>query len=547
MGRLGAGGAVLALLALTACGSSQEREKQARELAAAERQVAEARAFNEGLERERKQLTGKLMEAEGRLAELRGAYNGTLAAAAYLAEEGHGLVLDEDMRAAREGFLLAESLRQKDPKATGEVVARVLEDARPCAATTEEQGDSEAACGPCEVAPFEDTCVGVEPNLESSLEWSCAAVARSAEGVPPAAFCTSTLEHPAPGYGVESPYSERGLPTSLQVVRIAFAHQGRLYVSDYPKPEPTLYNPPNVEPLVQCKAETARNECIHKCEVRFERYVDPCACETGDEPDEHDHEDPEEGDEEDGVPAEVREARRAAAEAEAEAEEARKRALEAQQEVEYQECLAACEPGKEELAELADDDDNAETHVEPESIAVTASLEATPAPGVFVVSRDVRELINEKKEVLDGKKSTLVLKHPGLVALWQKKALPDSDTLGVIETVGQLDEVLSEGGKPSLAPLPGMEGPTLAGLSGGKVKAYAFKAQAGQEPVVELDGAAVCAALRAGPKRFPESFAKACPEAAPPAPVEPGAGAPPGAAPESKDAGAPDAAVEGAP
>ncbi len=530
MGRPGAGAAVVALLALTACGSNQEREKQARELAAAERKGVEARAFNEGLERERKLLAEKLQEAEARLAEIRREHHATLAAAAYLS--GHGVPFDEDMRAADNGFLLTEAVRQKDQKAIGELAARALEDARPCATAAEVEGEDASACGPCEVAPFEDTCADVETNVESSLEWSCAALARSVEGVPPAAFCTAALEHPAPGAGVDSPYSERRLPTSLQVVRIAFAHQGQLYVSDYPKPEPTLYNPPNVEPLVECKAETARNECIHKCEVRYDRYEDPCACETGDEPDDHEHDDSEEGGEEDDVPAEVREARRAAAEAEAEAEAARQRAAEAQEEVEYQECLAACEPEKEEVAESAEDDENAETRVEPDAAAVTASLEATPAPGVFVVSRDVRALLNEKKEVLQQEKGTLVLKHPGLVALWQKKALPDSDTLGAIEVVGALDEVRREGEKPSLAPLPGMEGPMLVGLRGGKVKAYAFKTQAGQEPVVELDGAAVCAALRTEPKGFPETFLKACPE------------------PESKDAGSPDspdAAVEVAP
>jgi hypothetical protein len=522
MGRLGVGGAVVALLALAACGSSQEREKRARELAAAEKKVAEARVFNEDMEREKQLIATKLAEAQARLDEARAVYHGTLAGAAYLTEEGNGLAMTWEMNAAREGFLLAEAARQKDKEAIVGLAARVLADERPCAAVADDEDEGRGGCGVCEVAPFEDACVGVATNNASTPNWSCATLARTGEGLPPAAFCTSTLEHPAPGTSVDSPYAERSLPTVLQVVRIAFTQGGRLYVSDYPQPESALYNPPNVEPLVECKATTARNECIHGCEVSYDRYQDPCACDTGDEYD-HDHDEEETEDDESDEPPEVTQARQAAAEAEAEAEAARKRAEEAQQEVAYQECLAACEP-QSEVEVDAPEDENAETHVEPVSTTVSASLEATPAPGVFVVSRVVRAL-SPGNDVMEEEQGTLVLKHPGLVALWRKQALPPSEQLGTLEVVGQLDEVVREGQKPSLAPLPGMEGPTLVGLSGGKVKAYAFKAQPGGEPVLELEPAAVCVALRAEPKRFPETFLKACPEPAAAATGEPAAGA----------------------
>jgi len=66
---------------------------------------------------------------------VRAAYHGTLAGAAYLAEEGHGLSMTWEMNAAREGFLLAEAVRQKDKKAVEGLAARVLADERPCAAS----------------------------------------------------------------------------------------------------------------------------------------------------------------------------------------------------------------------------------------------------------------------------------------------------------------------------------------------------------------------------------------------------------------------------
>ncbi|MDY7226264.1 hypothetical protein [Hyalangium rubrum] len=514
MGRLGVTGAVVALLALTACGGArQEREKKEQEAAAAEKKLSDARAFHEGLEREKTLLAKKLAEARGRKEEVRGLHHQTLAGAAYLAaEKGSGLVLDAEMTAAREGFQLEEATRQKDGEALKELVSTTLDDLRPCVASkeTDEMGD---ACPPCEVAPFEDACVGVETNRIPSPEWECEALARTGEGLPPAAFCTFRLRHSAPAGDVSSDYAERDLSTWLRVVRVAFAHQGRLHVSDFPAPDPTLYNPANVEPLVACKAETSRNQCIHDCEVSFDRYDDPCACSQPEPAYDTTSEYSEPGDEEDAEdeePYEVRQAREAAAAAQAEAEEAQARVQEAEREFQYQQCLSVCEPEKGSEAG-ASDEGGAPVAV---STEVAVKLQATPAPGIFVVSRELSVLDGSEK-VLERELHTLVLKHPALVSLWLKEALPNKDALGELEEVAALSEVLSEGGKPSLAPLPGMEGPTLIGLQGGKVRAYAFKNQPGQAPVVALEPQAVCAAMNADPKRFPEAFLKSCAEPAP--------------------------------
>jgi hypothetical protein len=83
-------------------------------------------------------------------------------------------------------------------------------------------------------------------------------------------------------------------------------------------------------------------------------------------------------------------------------------------------------------------------------------------------------------------------------------------------------------------------------MRAGAVKAYAMKTQAGQEPVVELGTAAVCAALRAEPKRFPEAYLKACSELPAPATGQQEA-APAGALKTPADAGSAADAGEVAP
>jgi hypothetical protein len=537
MVRFAVTGAVVALLALMGCGGArQEREKKEQQAEAAEKKLVDGRAFLEGLEREKKLLTTQLTEANARLADSRALHRRTLAGAAFLAsKQGNGLVLDADMSAARDGFLLEEAARGKNREAIGALADRALGDVGPC--LSEATQDQDGACPPCEVAPYEDTCVGVETNLAASPDWSCATLARTGEGLPPAAFCTSVLEHPAPASGVESPYAEKALDTSLQVVRVAFVHQGKLQVSDYPAPKPSLYNPPNVGPLAACKAETDRNRCIHECKVAYGRYEDPCACEQPDAAPEAPSEDEEpEGYEEEESP-EQREAREAAAEAEAEAREAE----EARREAEYPQCLASCEPEEEAEEQASPSDSAAEGTPEPPptSTVVTARLEATPAPGVFVVSREL-QVLRAQKEVAEVAPLTLVLKHSGLVALWQKKALPGEEALGALEEVGRVDTVMKEAGKPAIVPLPGVEGPVLVGLLEGRVKAYAFTTQPGREPVVALEPAVVCEAVRAEPKRFPQEVQDACARLAASATGEADAGT----AEALVDAGAPEVTVD---
>jgi hypothetical protein len=528
--------AVAALLALTGCGGAQEREQQEQQAVAAEKKLAEGRAFLGQLEQERKLLATKLTDANARLAESRGRLQRTLAGAAYLAAEPEsGLVLDVDMGAARDGFLLEEAARAKDPEAITDLAVRVLDDQVLCTYNPmEETNAPDASCPPCEVAPYEDACSGVEAHRTSSPDWSCVTLARTGEGLPPTAFCTSVFQHPAPAGSVESAYSEQDLDTSLQVVRVAFAHEGQLHVSDYPAPEPTLYNPPNVGVLFQCGAETERNKCIYECQETHGRYEDPCACEETSAADpEEDSALGGESDTEDESP-EVARARLAAEVAEQEAEAAREAAEEARKELQYQECLSSCEAPEASKTEDSNPSDSEEGAPRPTSAVVSMRLEAAPAPGIFVVLRE-RKLLGPQQQVVDSTPLTLVLRQPGLAALWRKKAPPD-EALGKLEEVGQLDIVTTEAGKAALVSLPGVEGPALVGLLGTQVKAYAFNTKPGQEPVVAVEPAAICEGVRAEPKRFPQGVQDACAKlAAPAATAEVDAGTPEGPV----DAGSP--------
>ncbi|HEX8437568.1 hypothetical protein [Archangium sp.] len=521
MSRLRITSLAVALVALAAC-SSAEREKKEQEAAAAEKKLAESRAFREGLEREKGLLGKQLAETMAQTDAARTAYFRTLAAASFLAErEGSGLSLDTEMSAARSGFQLEEAARQKDGKAIDALVTALLDGERPCvpAPATQTQEDDaepeepEEACGPCEAPAYEDACVDIPRQLSQWPDWACDAVAREDAALPSAVFCRATFEHLAPASGEESPYAVEELPTEVAVVRAAFVHEGRLYASDWPAPSADLYHPRNSTGLAECAATTEQNACVHQCDVKFNRYEDPCACS---ERDHYDHDDMDDHDDSDAPEesSEVRAARRAAEAAEAAAEEARQRAEEAAEELSYRQCVAECEPSQPEPAPTEDADGNP-LPPPPASAKQVARLEATPAPGVFVVTVET-QMLAANGTALESSASTLLLESPGLVALWTGEEPPDADKLSGFEEVARFDEVLRQDGKVSLAPLPGRKEPALVGLSDGKVYAYGFSTVKGEAPVSVLTDA-VCEAVESQSKRFPASFLEACRKQPPPA------------------------------
>ncbi|NMO15616.1 hypothetical protein HPC49_02945 [Pyxidicoccus fallax] len=538
-------GSALVLLALCAC-SNPEREKKEQEAAAAEKKLAEAKAHRESLEQERTKLTGQIAETRAQADAANSAYHRTLAAGAYLAEaEGSELkpddVMQANLKAARSGFLLEEATRKKDSKELLALATGLLDSERPCVEVKKEEAPEQQAeaqaeepeessdCGPCEAKPYEDVCEGVPARLSLWPAWTCESVASTADTLPAAAFCTASFEYPEPTSAGSSTYAQDDLPTTQEVVRIVYEYQGHLYASDFPSPTDELYHPPNTTGLATCAAETEKNSCLHQCDVQFDRYEDPCACDPT--PDHHDDEggcgcgDGEE-DEPDETP-EVREARLAAEAAEAAVEEAKREAELAAKELEFQQCRAACEPEQPEEPATTDEDGNPLPPT-PAAVSRRAWLEASPAPGHFVVTVQTRKLSDDDKE-LESSLTTYVLEHRPLTALWRGGSAADSaDVLTPLHTQFEFEEVLRKDDALVLDPLPGMKGPMLVGLSNGTVQAVRFSHEKGDdaEPVQALDENEVCEALKKEPKRFPAAYLEACEPAAPAV-----------AAPEGSDAG----------
>ncbi len=540
-------GAALALLALCACGNP-EREKKQQEVAAAEKKLAEAKTAREALEGKRARLSQQLTETRAQTDAARGAYHRTLAAAAYLAEaEGSELRPDETLRAAlgaaRSGFLLEEATRKKDSQALHALATGLLDPERPCVETKKEESAEESAeaeaeaeeggCGPCEAEPYEDACKEVPGRLSPWPAWTCDAVTASGGTLPGAAFCRATFEYPQSTSVGESPNAVGGLATSQEVVRIAFEHGGRLYASDFPEPSDTLYHPTNTTGLETCAATTQQNACVHQCDVRFDRYEDPCACDQA--PEMHDDDcGCGDGDEEESEesPA-VREARLASEAAEAAVVEAQREAEVAATELKYQQCVAACEPEEPEEAPTTDADGNP-LPPEPDSVARTARLEASPAPGIFVVTVETQTRTVDGSEI-ETTSSTQVLEHTALRELWAGKAPSEADTLSSLQTHVQFEDVLREGDAVSLAPLPGMKGATLVGLFQEQVMAVRFSTEREEEAVQPLEPDVVCEAMKKEPKRFPAAYLEACDE--PPAPAPAPAPAVAAPVPAEADAG----------
>ena len=524
-------GTALAVLALCAC-RNPELEKKAQEAAAVEKQLAEAKAAREGLERERARLSQQLAEVRARTDATRRAYHHTLAAASYLAAvEGSELrpsvLLHADMSAARSGFLLEEATRDKDSAALHALATGLLDSERPCVETKKEEASeaqagseahAESECGPCEAEPYEDACVGVPEHLSQWPAWTCDTLTASGNGLPTAAFCRATFEYPKATSSGSSEHAMDGLPTSQEVVRVVFEHGGRLYASDFPDSSDELYHPPNSTGLAECAASTEQRSCAHQCDLQFDRYEDPCACNPSGM-DASDAYDPESEFGEDGEEPEesyeVRQARLAAEAAEAEAARAQREAEEAAQELKYQECIAACVP---EQSATTEGDSS-----ERDRVVRTTRLEVSPAPGVFVVTVDTRIVGVDGKDIRRTS-ATSVLVHEALQALWMEEPLPDADRLSSLLEYEAFEDVLRQDGKVSLAPPPGMQGATLVGLSQGKVKAFRFSSGSEEMPLEALAPAAVCEALKKEPQRFPGVYLATCDTQPEPATAAPAAG-----------------------
>jgi hypothetical protein len=390
---------------------------------------------------ERKDLLAKREVALAASHTARANYNQVRAAAAYISTVAPKDVrLDAPMAAARLGESVQAALAHNDAHELQTLITDATRPSWPCApsaASDDSQagsGDSNdngngsgnagsSPCGPCDAQPFEDACTNVDKNTTLSLHWECQSIQKAAGSVPNTVFCTAEAEYPASQGSFASSASEQGLDTFRNLVRVAYLYEGRIHVADYPEPSVEQYSPTNVEGLARCTEMTQENSCRHDCDVNFDRYQDPCACDTGDFDQDCRGDGPtDESDE----PANVREAREEAAAAERRAEEARAEEERADKEVRYQECLSNCSPNTPDGSDKGYEDEAAKEAnpppPEPDRIEITTKLESQPAPGVFLVQYDRNYY--KGQTWLDVTTSTAVLEDETLTNLSANKKPP---------------------------------------------------------------------------------------------------------------------------
>lgn len=235
-----------------------------------------------------------------------------------------------------DGLLLDDALKSKSPE-LGRLAATIVQRKLPCVADVEPNAEDDAQQEQeCRTPEVPDACEGVPPRTVQSFDWACDQLVKQ-KGAPTIAICTSEL----------SGHDDVG------ALRLAFLHEGRVIVGDFPAPSTELYQPTNSSELDACNDANRSASCESTCDDRFGH--------NGCYDDESGGDGYYPGDMDSEEPQELATARREAAEA---AEAARA----ADSELAYQECRAGC----------------ATVEVEPPEV-VPSSLEyvATLAPGVF--------------------------------------------------------------------------------------------------------------------------------------------------------------------
>lgn len=225
-----------------------------------------------------------------------------------------------DGKPVPDGLLLDDALKSKSPE-LGRLAATIVQRQLPCVSDDEQSDEPEDQRDGCEPPPPPDACEGVPPRTVQDFSWSCVALDER-KGAPTVAICSSMLS----GHEVGA-------------LRLAFLHQGRIIVGDYPAPSVELYQPENVSEISACNDANAVSSCESTCDSRFghndcyDPYEGIDYGNRGDDDDDNDES------------AELRAARIAAQEAAATAEYAAG-------ELAYQECRAGCASTPEEEAEV---------------------------------------------------------------------------------------------------------------------------------------------------------------------------------------------------
>jgi len=362
---------------------------------------------------------------------------------------------------------LADALASKTADVNA-VAADIVSEDLPCVAGAEQPGEGEAQGEePCHEVPLEDACESVPERTEAALTWSCEAKVPG-RGGPDSAVCLASYHYPTDGLTIPAQFVATEL--DLTVVRVAFEHQGRLYVADYPAPSVAQYRPKNVSGLDACAAENSNAQCVRSCESTAGRVpmTGWCGGEHGDDGDEGGEGGPEE-------PPEVTRARE-------EAERTRAAAAEAETELAYQQCMAGC--GPEPTPEPEPEGDAAQAPPDPPSVEFT--WRGSPAPGLYVFDKVAKE------PQASWPNTAVLLLHPKLGELLDGTLeVPEADTLYELELQAELiDATATEPDHGKMA---------FIGLDNGEPAGVIFSAD-GKGEVKSLTGSETCGWLKKAPK-----------------------------------------------
>ncbi|MGV3623876.1 MAG: hypothetical protein ACO1OB_23870 [Archangium sp.] len=221
----------------------------------------------------------------------------------------NGALLVLDGKPVPDGLLLDEAHKAKPPE-LGRLAATIVQRRLPCA---DDETDAEESGDECTIPPVPDACEGVPERTVQDFSWSCDTLLKHTGG-PTIAVCTSLLTS----------------DENVGAVRLAFLHEERVIVGDYPQPSTELYQPYNTSERDACTEENSTASCEASCDSKYGRgysCYDPYEGGDGYIPEE----DMREADEHPELTA----ARIAAADAE-------RASREADEEVQYQECRAGC-------------------------------------------------------------------------------------------------------------------------------------------------------------------------------------------------------------
>jgi hypothetical protein len=397
------------LLAVFACaGGCREKRQRLDQARSAERAAstrrAEVEAQQAAYRKERVEFGKQLAAADARLHATQRQLNRTRAAAnAFVDARELPGIEPSALLAADPLFRLQAAVEQGDLAAVSKAASAVATVSAPCVAKQEASTESEEEC---DDSGYTDACDEVAKRDVHGPVWGCVKVdARG--GAPALAFCTADVEYRGP-MEPSKPWDTGGpeLPTQHQIVRTAFVQGSEIHVADWPAPTLDGYFPPDVTVLEQCRAETERRACVHRCDVQYGRWTDPCS--------EADDDDPTDGCCTDGCCGGDGDG--------------------------YEDCVRGCEGDDD------DDDDSAaeepQASKEPTAIERTIRLVESPAPGLFVVEEDFITKAGSRTHSVATQTHLLVNRAVVEVAL-RKKISKDSEgrgNFGQLETIATLSD-----------------------------------------------------------------------------------------------------------